>query len=71
MTALPTSTRVWILSDPPVNEITPNTFSLETKKLPSPLPDKSVLLQTLYLSNDPAQRGWIQRGVSEHRLVRP
>lgn len=40
-----------------------NTFKLEEKSLPE-LKDDQVLLKAHYLSNDPAQRGWIQEGVN-------
>ncbi|KAK4698311.1 hypothetical protein P7C70_g7971, partial [Phenoliferia sp. Uapishka_3] len=54
------------------SEITPDTFELTTKPLPSPIPAASVLVKTLYLSNDPAQRGWIQKDADDRRLyVKP
>ena len=45
------------------------TFALKTNKLPliHELPGDSVLVQTLYLSNDPAQRLWIQKGSTHDR----
>jgi len=58
----PTSTRQWTLTTHPTSKPTYTgsspTFTLETKPLPS-LTDNQILVQTLYLSNDPAQRGWI------------
>lgn len=36
------------------------TFVLKELPLPSPLPDDSLLLQTLYISNDPAFRLFVQ-----------
>lgn len=64
-------TRQWILSNPPQSEPIlsgPNpTFTLETTQLPTPGPTQA-LVQTLYLSNDPAQRGWIQKGMDPARL---
>lgn len=60
--SLPTSYRQWTLANHPTGKPTYSgssaTFSLETKDLPS-LTDGHVLVQVLYLSNDPAQRGWI------------
>ena len=37
------------------------TFTLKQIPIPSPLPEDSILVQTLYLSNDPIQRVWIQK----------
>jgi hypothetical protein len=57
--SLPTKTKQWILAnkptDLPVLEGNEPTFTLETKDIPA-LQDGEVLLETLYLSNDPAQR---------------
>ncbi|ORY15121.1 hypothetical protein BCR34DRAFT_478361 [Clohesyomyces aquaticus] len=64
-------TRQWILSNPPENDPVLSgdnaTFSLETKTLSAPGPNQ-VLVKALYISNDPAQRGWIQKGVDPKRL---
>lgn len=64
-------TRQWILSNPPTSdpvlEGENTTFSLETKILPSLGPNQ-VLVKCLYFSNDPAQRGWIQKDVDRDRL---
>jgi NADPH-dependent curcumin reductase CurA len=66
--------RKWILANPPksqpVLEGDNATFRLETSTLPAPDKDQ-VLLKTLYLSNDPAQRGWIQQDVDPERLYVP
>jgi NADPH-dependent curcumin reductase CurA len=66
--------RQWILSNPPsadpVFEGSNSTFSLESKTLPSVGSDQ-VLVKTLYLSNDPAQRGWIQKDMDPERLYTP
>jgi len=57
--SLPTKTKQWILinkpTDLPVFEGDEATFAFETKDIQA-LQDDEVLLQTLYLSNDPAQR---------------
>ena len=37
------------------------TFTLKQIPIPSPLPEDSILVRTLYLSNDPIQRLWIQK----------
>jgi NADPH-dependent curcumin reductase CurA len=67
-------TRQWILSNPPatdpVLEGADSTFSLETITLPAPGANQA-LVKTLYLSNDPAQRGWIQKGIDPERLYVP
>ncbi|KAF2126149.1 NAD(P)-binding protein [Dothidotthia symphoricarpi CBS 119687] len=67
-------TRQWILSNPPkadpVLEGSDPTFSLQNTTLPT-LGSDQVLVKTLYISNDPAQRGWIQLGVDPERLYVP
>ncbi|MCJ1467717.1 hypothetical protein MMC07_006342 [Pseudocyphellaria aurata] len=73
--SIPTSTRQWILqnkpTDLPVLSSPDPTFELVTIQLP-PLADNEVLVKTLYLSNDPAQRGWISKDVDPDRLyVKP
>ncbi|KAH7374265.1 hypothetical protein BKA66DRAFT_171221 [Pyrenochaeta sp. MPI-SDFR-AT-0127] len=64
-------TRQWILSNPPksdpVLEGQNATFSLETTTLPA-LGSDQALVKTLYFSNDPAQRGWIQADMDPERL---
>ncbi|KAH7076167.1 hypothetical protein FB567DRAFT_155112 [Paraphoma chrysanthemicola] len=64
-------TRQWVLQNPakadPVYEGPDSTFSLQTTTLPAPGPDQA-LVKTLYLSNDPAQRGWIQKDMDPERL---
>lgn len=62
--------KVWILSNPPEKEIQSDTFELKTIKLEE-LKEGEVLLQVIYLSNDPAQRGWIQKDVDPERLYVP
>ncbi|KAL6702664.1 quinone oxidoreductase [Coniothyrium glycines] len=64
-------TRQWILSNPPQSDAVlegPNpTFTLESKILPA-LGTEQALVKTLYFSNDPAQRGWIQKDMDPERL---
>ncbi|KAF2714767.1 NAD(P)-binding protein [Pleomassaria siparia CBS 279.74] len=64
-------TRQWVLSNPPAGDPVLSgdnpTFSLETKTLDAPGADQ-VLLKVLYLSNDPAQRGWIDASADPARL---
>lgn len=72
--SLPTETQRWVLREKPYSEpvLTGDkpTFTLDTAKLP-PLKDGQVLLKTLYLSNDPAQRSWISPFATEERLYLP
>lgn len=46
------------------------TFKLETRDLPD-LKDDQVLIKLHYLSNDPAQRGWISDAIPAERLYVP
>lgn len=59
-----TTTRQWILAEKPVDFPNDNTFKLIEKARPALEKENQVLAKTLYLSNDPAQRGWIQKGVN-------
>lgn len=58
----PKTTRAWVLSNPPTDMPDENTFKLVEQKLEE-LKDGEVLVKTTYLSNDPAQRGWIEKDV--------
>lgn len=51
-----------VLANRPPNEITPGTFKLKSAPRPTEadLKDGQVLLEILYLSLDPAMRGWIK-----------
>ncbi|KAJ5692848.1 hypothetical protein N7462_002271 [Penicillium macrosclerotiorum] len=64
----------WVLREKPYGEAVLDgdkaTFALENTTLPA-LQDGQVLLKTLYLSNDPAQRGWISPLVDPKRLYLP
>ena len=72
--SLPTKSQRWTLREKPYGEAVlsgPNsTFSLETVDIPA-LKDGQVLLKTVYLSNDPAQRSWISPLVTPERLYVP
>jgi NADPH-dependent curcumin reductase CurA len=72
--SLPTQTKAWILQNKAVDhailEGSDATFKLETQDLP-PLKDGQLLVQVLYLSNDPAQRGWIDANIQSNRLYVP
>lgn len=71
---IPTETRQWILvnkpTDLPVLSGPDSTFKFETNPLPSLKADQ-VLLKIEFLSNDPAQRGWISANVDPARLYVP
>ena len=66
--------RQWILTNKPTDlpELSgPNaTFTLETNALPA-LKENQVLTKSLFLSNDPAQRGWITKDINPERLYVP
>ncbi len=47
---------------PPTDMPDENTFKLVEQNLDE-LKDGEVLVKTTYLSNDPAQRGWIEKDV--------
>ena len=70
----PTATLQWILqnkaADLPVLSGPSSTFKLIKAQLP-PLSDNQVLLKTLYLSNDPAQRASISKHAKQERSYAP
>lgn len=70
----PTHTRQWILSEKPTDfpqlSGPSQTFTLKTASLPS-IQEDQVLVKCLYISNDPAQRGWIKKGLDPDRLYVP
>ncbi|KAH8424966.1 MDR family NADP-dependent oxidoreductase [Aspergillus melleus] len=83
MPPIPRTTKQWTLSHKPHSHLpilpntpeslsseTPPTFTLTTTTLPSPGPSQA-LLKTIYLSNDPAQRGWISATADPARLYVP
>ncbi|EOA83527.1 uncharacterized protein SETTUDRAFT_94784 [Exserohilum turcica Et28A] len=67
-------TRQWVVAKhphaDPVLEGEDATFKLQTTTLPAPGPDE-VLIKTLYFSNDPAQRGWLDPTIEPERLYVP
>ncbi|KAF2497939.1 NAD(P)-binding protein [Lophium mytilinum] len=71
---MPQETKQWLLASEPVADAIlsgpDSTFKLVTTTLPA-LKDNQVLLHTTHLSNDPAQRGWIQRGQDPARSYTP
>ena len=66
--------RQWILANKPRDlpqlEGSDATFKLVENDLPD-LKDDEVLVKLVYLSNDPAQRGWINKDVDPDRLYVP
>jgi NADPH-dependent curcumin reductase CurA len=72
----PTTTHSWILSKKPTDmpivdgSSADQTFKLVTRDLPE-LKEDQVLIQLQYLSNDPAQRGWISDSIPAERLYVP
>lgn len=51
--------RQWLLAERPDGPLTANTFRQATEPLPS-VADKQVLCKVLYLSFEPAMRGWLR-----------
>jgi NADPH-dependent curcumin reductase CurA len=73
---LPTSTRQWILTKKPSSGLptlsgSDQTFTLRSTSLPQSLQENQLLLKLLYLSNDPAQRGWINPNIKPDRMYLP
>ena len=72
--SLPTKSHQFKLVNPPTDlpelDGPSATWSIDTQDLPS-LKDDQVLVKTVYISNDPAQRGWIQKGIDPNRLYTP
>lgn len=66
--------RQWILAkkphDLPQLDGPDQTFKLVETDLPDPKDDE-ILIKLVYLSNDPAQRGWINKFVDPERLYVP
>lgn len=71
-----TQTKQWILNSHPKGLPTYNaggadqTFNLVEKDLPA-VKDGQILVKVLYISNDPAQRGWLDYWPDESRLYVP
>jgi NADPH-dependent curcumin reductase CurA len=69
-----TKSKVWVLQNPPTNHAVLTgddaTFNLKTQDLPL-LEEGKLLLKTVYLSNDPAQRGWIDGNPGNQSYVTP
>ena len=67
---LPTKTKCWLMARAPTGLPTYSgedpTFVLETRDLPELKPGQ-VLVEALYLSNDPSQRTWMSALLPEKR----
>ncbi|KAK5127071.1 hypothetical protein LTR85_008430 [Meristemomyces frigidus] len=67
-------TRQWLLANKPTDlpklDGPDATFKLTETELPEPKDDE-LLVKAVYISNDPAQRGWISAGVNADRLYVP
>lgn len=70
----PIKSQRWFLAQKPTDHISlsgaDQTFKIEVTELPH-LQDGELLLKTIYLSNDPAQRGWIDANPGERLYVTP
>ncbi|KAM9933227.1 hypothetical protein OXX80_007144 [Metschnikowia pulcherrima] len=71
--SLPKQAKCFILNEPPVGEVNfDSTSSSATFKLVSrplrELKPGEMLIKTIYLSNDPTQRAWIQKGLKADRM---
>ncbi|EDK41188.1 hypothetical protein PGUG_05286 [Meyerozyma guilliermondii ATCC 6260] len=72
----PTQTKTFIVNENPLKDVNfelgqkDSTFKLVEEPL-KPLHDGQVRVKTLYLSNDPTQRNWIQKGIDPERLYVP
>jgi hypothetical protein len=68
--ALPMRTKCWVMARKPTGLPTYSggdpTFVLETRELPE-LKSGQVLVESLYLSNDPSQRTWMSSPLPEKR----
>lgn len=74
MSDLPTTSRAWLLTNKPTTLPTLSgdkpTFTLQSLDLPS-LQENQILVKTLFISNDPAQRGWIEASIPKEKLYVP
>lgn len=73
---IPTSTKTFTLKQSAVTDVNLNlgeessTFELSTTPIRELRADE-ILVKTLYLSNDPTQRSWIQKGMDPKRMYVP
>ncbi|ODV78051.1 quinone oxidoreductase [Suhomyces tanzawaensis NRRL Y-17324] len=70
---MPSESTCFILNEPPHRDVNfdlkddKSTFKLVKRSL-RPLKEGEILIKTLYLSNDPTQRAWIQKGLNADRM---
>ena len=74
--SLPSSTQVWVVQRHVTGEVIlsdsqDGTFALKREPIPKSIPEDSLLVRTLYLGNDPAQRLWLQAANEEAMKYRP
>ena len=73
-TRIMVKTRQWVLAKKPTDlpqlDGPDQTFKLVETEMPAPKDDE-VLIKLTHLSNDPAQRGWIDPNINPERLYRP
>lgn len=71
--SIPKEGKAYILQNPPVGAIKPDTFELVSKQIPekSDLKEGQVILKILALSNEPAQRIWMDGQIDPVSLNRP
>lgn len=71
--SIPKTQKVWILNERPTSAIKENTFKLEEKPVTTEdeLKDGEMLLKVIALSNDPAQRTWMDDDYKPERMYAP
>lgn len=69
--SLPTQQNAWIIANPPSGPIQPDTFQLKKDQPLPELKDGELLVKIEYFSNDPAQRGWMQKDADPSRAYVP
>ncbi|KAK1924017.1 hypothetical protein DB88DRAFT_540101 [Papiliotrema laurentii] len=71
--SLPKTQKVWILNERPTDRITENTFKVEERPVPQPeeLKDGEFIVKVDALSNDPAQRTWMDGTFDPKRMYAP
>ncbi|KAF8590783.1 NAD(P)-binding protein [Ramaria rubella] len=73
---IPTQTKAWILQNKPTAAVNfsssaDTTFALKTLDIPSPIPEDSLLLKPIWISNDPGVRVWIHKGIDPQQFYVP
>lgn len=69
--SVPTKTRQILLAKQPNDKVNISEHFKHTEADIPALQDGQLLVKAIYLSNDPAQRAWIQAGQDESRLYTP